>query len=56
MSFNNIFYLISYQGYVNQYEVTMNNQFLYGLMASAGSAAVLALYVFFVGVRNEQCK
>ena len=26
------FLILSYQGYVNQYEVKMNNQFLYGLI------------------------
>jgi hypothetical protein len=40
------FLLISYQGYVNQYEVKMNNQFLYGLLASVGSALVAAVYAF----------
>jgi hypothetical protein len=40
------FLLLSYQGYVNQYEVRMNNQFLYGLIASAIATLVLAIYTF----------
>jgi hypothetical protein len=43
------FLLIAYQGYVNQYEVKMNNDFLYGLMASVGAAAILAIYVCSLG-------
>jgi hypothetical protein len=40
------FLLISYQGYVNQFEVRMNNQFFYGVSASIVSTIVLAVYVF----------
>ena len=43
------FLLISYQGYVNQYEVKMNNQFLYGLIASVGAAAALAMFLYTRG-------
>ena len=38
------FLLISYQGYVNQYEVRLNNHFLYGLVGSS----VVALASYFV--------
>ena len=40
------FLLISYQGYVNQFEVRMNNQFFYGLSASIACIVVLAIYLF----------
>lgn len=40
------FLLISYQGYVNQFEVRMNNQFFYGVSASIAATVVLAIYVF----------
>lgn len=40
------FLVIAYQGYTNQYEVRMNNQFLYGLISSAIAAAAVALYAF----------
>ena len=38
---------LSYQGYVNQYEVRMNNQFLYGLIASVAAALALAVYAYW---------
>lgn len=40
------FLVIAYQGYTNQYEVRMNNQFLYGFISSAVGAAALAVYSF----------
>jgi hypothetical protein len=40
------FLLISYQGYVNQYEVRMNNYFLSGLMASIVAVTVVAVCAF----------
>lgn len=39
------FLLLAYQGYVNQYEVRLTNQFLYGLVSSAISAGVF----FWIG-------
>lgn len=41
------FLILSYQGYVNQYEVKMNNQFLYGLIGSAISALAIAAVIWF---------
>jgi hypothetical protein len=37
------FLILSYQGYVNQYEVQMNNHFLYGIIGAAFAAAVLGI-------------
>jgi hypothetical protein len=37
------FLLLSYQGYVNQYEVRLTNQFLYGLVSSAIAAGAFFL-------------
>ncbi len=44
------FLLISYQGYVNQFEVRMNNAFLYGLIAAILSAVAVAVFAFFKGI------
>lgn len=41
------FLLLSYQGYINQYEVRMNNQFLYGLISSLVAAGAIAVYAFW---------
>lgn len=40
------FLLISYQGYVNQFEVRMNNCFLYGLIASILSTLVVGITIY----------
>jgi hypothetical protein len=39
------FLLISYQGYVNQFEVRMNNGFFYGVIASIISTILIAAYL-----------
>ncbi len=41
------FLLISYQGYVNQYEVRINNYFIYGIVGSVASLIILG---FIVGI------
>jgi len=40
------FLILSYQGYVNQYEVRMNNDFLYGLIGAALAAALIGMVMF----------
>jgi hypothetical protein len=40
------FLILSYQGYVNQYEVRMNNDFLYGLIGATVAAVVLGIVMF----------
>ena len=40
------FLILSYQGYVNQYEVRMNNDFLYGLIGAAVAAVALGILMF----------
>jgi hypothetical protein len=40
------FLILSYQGYVNQYEVKMNNQFLYGLIGSTAGAVAIAIVIW----------
>ncbi len=44
------FLLISYQGYVNQFEVRMNNGFLYGLFGAILSAITVGIFAFFNGI------
>ena len=39
------FLLISYQGYVNQYEVRINNYFIYGIVGSVASLIILGIIV-----------
>jgi hypothetical protein len=40
------FLILSYQGYVNQYEVRMNNDFLYGLIGATVAAIALGAVMF----------
>jgi hypothetical protein len=40
------FLILSYQGYVNQYEVRMNNDFLYGLIGATVGAVALGIVMF----------
>jgi hypothetical protein len=40
------FLILSYQGYINQYEVRMNNDFLYGLIGATVGAVALGIVMF----------
>jgi hypothetical protein len=39
------FLIISYQGYVNQFEVRMNNEYFYGMVASVAATVFLAVWI-----------
>jgi hypothetical protein len=40
------FLVVSYQGYVNQFEIRMNNHFLYGITSATAAALVIAMVMF----------
>jgi hypothetical protein len=41
------FLVVSYQGYVNQFEIKMNNHFLYGIIGAIAGALLIAGVMFF---------